>query len=315
MIGFLLRRGVGALSLMVGVTLLSFCLLVYFGPDQTYSLLGKNPSAEQIAALRLQLGLDSGFFERYWHFIGQLFSLDLGYSWSSGERVVPLLLRSASVSLALLLPGFILGHLLALALAMVAARFQGAWPDRLISTVSMAGMSISTVVVIIALQAWLSSSGQTWFPVRGFSADSLGEYLRHVAMPTLALMLVSIGYHVRIYRAVLCREVNQDYVRTARAYGAGTLAIMFRHVLPNSLLPIITRVLFSIPVLLVSGSLLLEAYFGVPGIGKVSFDAITNGDQPVLLAVVTLSGVALVLIQMFADALYRLADPRLRPGG
>ncbi|GJM08659.1 MAG: ABC transporter permease [Lysobacteraceae bacterium] len=310
---YLLKQSLNAVALMIGVTLLSFSLLVYFGPDQTYSLLGKNPTPEQIASVHQQLGYDQNFAERYLDFLKRMLVLDLGYAQSSGEAVSSLLARTSMISLALLLPGFVLGHALALLLSMLSAQYQGRWPDRLISMASMVSMSTSTVVVIIALQWWLSSSGDSgWFPVRGWSTDSVIDYLRHIAMPTLALVLVSVGYHIRIYRAVICEEMGQDYVRTARAFGAGPVVVLFRHVLPNCLLPIITRVVFSVPLLLVSGSLLLESYFGIPGIGKVSFDAITNGDQPVLLAIVTFSGVALVLVQNLADALYRWVDPRLR---
>jgi peptide/nickel transport system permease protein len=150
-----------------------------------------------------------------------------------------------------------------------------------------------------------------WFPVRGWQASSLEAYLHHVTVPSLALVLVTLGYNTRFYRAVIAEELNSDHVRTVIAFGGGPLVVMFRHVLKNSMAPILTRFLFSIPLVVVSGSLLLETYFGIPGVGRTTFDAVTSGDQPVLLAVVTLTAVLFVLVQLTADLLYRVFDPRV----
>jgi peptide/nickel transport system permease protein len=139
----------------------------------------------------------------------------------------------------------------------------------------------------------------------------LSSYLYYVAVPSLALVFVTLGYNTRFYRAVFVEEVGKDHIRTARAYGASPATIMWKHVLKNSMVPVITRFMFSIPLVVVSGSLLIESYFGIPGVGKVTFDAITNGDQPVLKAVVGLTAVAFVLIQVLTDMLYRLFDPRI----
>ena len=117
--------------------------------------------------------------------------------------------------------------------------------------------------------------------------------------------------NTRFYRAVFIEESSREHIRTARAFGASPATLMWRHVLKNSLVPVTTRFLFSIPLVVISGSLLIETYFGIPGIGKVSFDAITSGDQPVLKAVVGLTAVAFVLIQIVAEFIYRLVDPRI----
>lgn len=300
------------LSLVLGVTFISFLLMVWFGPDQTYNLIGKNATAEQIAAVRHQLGYDQPFLQRYAAYLAELFTLDLGASNSSGEPVSRILSRTVPVTLALMLPGFVLGNLLGIALGLASAHWRGRWPDRTIAGLSVAGMSISFLIIIIALQVLLSTPyGVDLFPVRGWRMDDLASYLEYVAVPTLALILVTLGYNTRFYRAVFIEEAGKDHIRTARAFGARPATILWKHVLKNSLVPIITRVLFSIPLVVISGSLLLESYFGIPGVGKVTFDAITSGDQPVLKAVVGLTAVAFVLIQVAADALYRLADPRV----
>lgn len=309
---FVLRKLAGAVALLVGVTLVSFVLMVQFGPDQTWTLLGKNPTAAEIAEVRAQLGYDRPFALRYLEYLRELATLDFGNSNATGEPVAALLGRTLPVSLALLAPGFVLGNLLGLLFALIAAWFRGGPIDKAVTTLAVLGMSVSFLVVIIACQlvfgVWLG-----WFPVRGWNVHGVFSYIEYVALPTLASVVVAVGYNTRFFRAVLVDQIDRDHVRTARAFGAGPLAILFHNVLANALVPILTRVLFTIPLIVVSGSLLIESYFGVPGIGKATFDAIVSGDQPVLKAVVGLSGVLFVIVQLAADAVYRWADPRIAP--
>ena len=308
----LLRKGLHGLLLVLGVTFISFVLMVWFGPDQTYTLIGKNATPEQIEEVRSQLGYDQPFLRRYADYLGDLFALNLGASNSSGEQVGSILKRTIPVSLALMLPGFILGNLLGIALGLTAASRRGQWSDRLITGFSVTGMSISFLVIIILAQVLLSTPyGLDLFPVRGWQVVDLSSYLLYVTVPTLSLIFVTLGYNTRFYRAVFVEEAGRDHIKTARAYGASNAEIMWKHVLKNSMVPIITRVLFSIPLVVISGSLLIESYFGIPGVGKVTFDAITNGDQPVLKAVVGLTAVAFVLLQVLSDMLYVLVDPRM----
>ena len=299
------------LLLILGVTFVSFLLMVWFGPDQTYTLIGKNATPGQIEEVRHQLGYDQSFSRRYLAYLTQLFTLDLGASNSSGEQVSSILQRTLPISLALMFPGFIIGNLLGIGLGLTAAFRRGTWSDRLITGLSVTGMSISFLIIIIALQVLLSTPyGLNLFPVRGWRVESLSSYLAYVTVPTLSLILVTLGYNTRFYRAVFVEESSREHIRTARAFGASPLALMWRHVLKNSLVPITTRIMFSIPLVVISGSLLMETYFGIPGIGKVTFDAITSGDQPVLKAVVGLTAVLFVLIQMLTDFIYRIVDPR-----
>ena len=307
-----LRILLHGILLILGVTFISFLLMVWFGPDQTYTLIGKNATAEQIADVRHELGYDQPFLKRYADFLVDLVTLDLGASNASGEPVSQMLVRTVPVTLALMLPGFVLGNLLGIALGLKSAQRQGQWSDRLISVLSVTGMSISFLIIIIALQILLSTPyGLNLFPVRGWQVDDLPSYLRYVTVPTLALLLVTVGYNTRFYRSVFIDELRKDHIRTARAFGAPPFVILWKHVLKNGLVPIITRILFSIPLVVISGSLLIETYFGIPGVGKVTFEAITNGDQPVLKAVVALTAVAFVIIQVVADLLYRRVDPRI----
>jgi len=309
---YALRKLVTGIPLILGVTLISFLLMVYFGPDKSYELAGKNATAEQIAEIRHQLGYDRPFLVRYWEYLKELATFDFGYSDSTGERVSAILARTIPISLALILPGFVIGNLAGVALALLAAYHRGKWLDKLIMGGSVVGMSISFLIVIIAFQIIFSSNyGLGWFPVRGWNVYDFGDYLRYVTVPTLATVFVALGYNTRFYRAVLVEEMERDHVRTARAYGTPPAELLFKHVLKNALIPIITRIMFSIPLVVISGALLIESYFGIPGVGLVTYDAITTGDQPVLKAVVGLTAVLFVVVLILNDIFYKLVDPRV----
>lgn len=307
-----IRKLIAGIPLIIGVTLISFLLIVYFGPDQTYSLLGKNPSAEEIAELRSQLGYDQPFITRYLQYLREIVTLDFGSSQASDEKVSSILARTIPVSLALSLPGFILGNVLGVLLALVAAYNRGRWLDKFIMGFAAVGMSISFLIVIIGFQILLSSSeGLDLFPVRGWDTSTPLQYLRYVTVPTLATVFVALGYNTRFYRAVIVEEMTRDHVRTARAFGIPQAQLFYKNILKNSMVPIVTRVVFSIPLIVISGSLLLESYFGIPGIGYVTYDAIVTGDQPVLKAVVALTAVLFVVAQLLTDIAYRIVDPRV----
>jgi len=306
------RRLLYGIPLLLGVTFISFLLMVYFGPDKTWELLGKNPTAEQIEEVRHVLGYDRPFLLRYGDYLRELVTLDLGLSDSNGEPVSTILLRTLPISIALVLPGFVLGNLLGLALGLLAAWYRGKWLDKLVMSASVVGMSVSFLVIIIGLQILLCTPyGLNLFPVRGWQVHDPGSYIYYVTVPTLALVLVTLGYNTRFYRAIMADEIERDHIRTLTAYGAAPAEVLFKHVLKNSLIPVLTRIMFSVPFVVISGSLLLESYFGIPGIGLVTFNAITSGDQPILKAVVGLTGVLFVLALTINDLLYSVVDPRV----
>lgn len=309
---YTLRKLIAGIPLILGVTLISFLLIVYFGPDKTYELLGKNPTAEEIAEIRAQLGYDKNFAQRYLEFVREIVTFDFGNSESTDEKVSSILARTIPVSIALAIPGFLLGNLLGVMLALFAAYYRGTWIDKFIMAFAAVGMSISYLIAIIAFQILLSSSeGLDLFPVRGWDTSTPIEYLRYVTVPTLATVFVALGYNTRFYRAVIVEEMSRDHVRTARAFGVPPARLFYRNILKNSMIPIVTRVVFSIPLIIISGSLLLENYFGIPGIGKASYDAIISGDQPVMKAVVALTAILFVFAQLLTDICYRLVDPRV----
>lgn len=311
-LGYGLRKIFYGIPLVLGVTFISFVLMVYFGPDKTYDLLGKNPTAEEIANIRHQLGYDRPFMIQYGEYVASLLTLDFGNSDSSGERVSSIFGRAIPVTLALEIPGFILGNLLAMMIALFAAWYRGRWQDRLVMLTAVTGMSISFVIVIIGFQVlFCSGFGLNLFPVQGWNAESVGQYVYYAVVPTAATVFVALGYNTRFYRAVFVEEMEREYVRTARAFGASPTELLFKYVLKNSLVPIITRIMFSIPYVVIGGSLLIESYFGIPGIGQVAYKAITSGDQPVLKALVGATAVLYVVALTATDIFYRWVDPRI----
>ena len=311
---FCLRKLIAGIPLILGVTFISFLLLVYFGPAPIFAIYGDTTglTEEQIEHKREELGLDRPFLERYGLYLKELATLDFGDSWKRGQPVGHLLADAIPISLAVVLPGFVLGNLLGLVLALVAARHRGGWIDKAIMGASVFGMSVSFLIVVIAFQIiFCSSYGLDWFPTRGWNMDTFPDYLEHVTVPTLATIFVALGYNTRFYRAVLVEELTRDHVRTARAFGASPTVVLYKHVLKNSLIPIITRIMFSIPLVVVSGSLIIESYFGIPGVGKITYDAIFNADQPIMKAVVGLTAVLFVFVLLINDVLYRVVDPRV----
>lgn len=315
---FTLRKLVGGIPLILGVTFVAFLLMIYFGPDLTYEKLGKNPTALEIEEVRHELGYDQIFIKRYSAYLKELITFDFGHSQITDKKVSTILHETMPVSLHLIIPGFILGNIIAIALALFAAYHRGSWIDKLIMTGSVIGMSISFLIVIIFFQLFFCSSyGLDIFPVRGWEVyDPDGsiiwsQYIKYVTVPTLATVFVALGYNTRFYRAVLVEEMTKDHVRTAKAFGHTPALLLFKGVLKNAMVPIITRIMFSIPLVVVSGSLLIESYFGIPGVGKITFDAILAGDQNILKAIVGLTAVLFVVVLLFTDILYRVFDPRV----
>ncbi|MBN2234889.1 MAG: ABC transporter permease [Opitutales bacterium] len=309
---FAFRKILYAIPLLFGVTLISFLLMVYFGPDLTYSLIGKNPTSEQIVEVRTQLGYDQPFFIRYGMFLKEIVTFDFGNSLSTGERVSSILLRTVPVSFAVALPGFVISELLALALALIAANNRGGFVDKGIMVFAVVGMSISFLIVVIIFQiVFCSVYGLNLFPVQGWVVSNVADYIHYVAVPTMVIVFVGLGYNTRFFRAVIVEELNRDYVRTARAYGVSRFRILSAHILKNAMIPISTRVIISLPFVVIAGNLVIERYFNIPGVGLITYNAITTGDLPIVKAVVTSTAILYVIALVFTDIVYRMIDPRV----
>ena len=230
--------------------------------------------------------------------------LDFGKTLTTREPISKILLRGVWPSLCLMIPIFLGELMTGVALALVAAAFKDTWIDRALVIVSVAGMSVSYLVVIIFAQ-WILGYYYNWFPVWGF------ESLAYLALPILVGIVCGIGGNVRFYRTVFVNELRREYLRTAAAKGLSPFRIYGKHLLRNAAIQIITRASAALPFLF-TGSLLLESFFGIPGLGFAGVDALYNSDLQLLKALVVVSALLFVVMNLLADLAYAWADPRIR---
>jgi peptide/nickel transport system permease protein len=307
---YILRRLGQMIPTMLGVILLIFFLFSWVGGDPAYILAGKMPNPEQIANIRAQLGIDQPYYVQLWIFIKQILTFDFGMSWSTGESVSHVILTRLGPSLTLLIPLTIIQTFFAIGLSLMVAFVRGSLTDRMVMVACTVGMSISILVYIIVFQYWFAYKLNI-FPVQGWG-ESLGENLLHYSLlPILIMLVVSIAPSLRLYRTFVLDEINQDYVRTARAKGLGEPRILWVHVLRNAAIPIITDVMSSLPALLI-GAFLIERFFGIPGIGREVILAVERSDFPVIKAITVYVAAATMLFNLLADLMYQAVDPRVQ---
>ena len=310
MFAYILRRLWQMLPTMAGVVLLVFLLFNWVGGDPAYILAGKMANIEEIASIRRQLGTDQPYYVQLWIFVKQIVTFDFGNAWSTGESVSHILATRIGPSLTVLVPLTILETFFGVALALAIAFVRGSLTDRAVMIACTVGMSISILVYISVFQYQLAYKFG-WFPVQGWG-DSFGEnLLRYATLPILIGLAVSIAPTLRLYRSFVLDEVNQDYVRTARAKGLPERRIMWVHVLRNAAIPIITHVMSNLPALLI-GAFLLERFFGIPGIGREVILAVERSDFPVIKAVTVYVAAATMIFNLLTDLLYQAVDPRVQ---
>jgi len=298
------------LPTMLGVIVLVFVLFNWVGGDPAYILAGKMSNPEQIANIRKQLGIDQPMYVQLWIFIKQIVTFNFGTSWSTGESVAHIIMSRLGPSLTVLIPLTILQTLLAVALALGIAFVRGSLTDRAVMIACTVGLSISILVYIIVFQYWFAYK-LGLFPVQGWG-DSFSENLfRYSLLPILIGLTVSIAPDLRLFRTFVLDEVNQDYVRTARAKGLSERRIVWVHVLRNASIPIITHVMSNLPYLLI-GAFLLERFFSIPGIGREVILAVERSDFPVIKAVTVYVAAATMIFNLLTDLMYQAVDPRVQ---
>jgi peptide/nickel transport system permease protein len=307
---FILRRLWQMLPTMLGVVLLVFLLFNWVGGDPAYILAGKMSSPEAIANIRRQLGVDEPYYVQLGIFLKQIVTFDFGQSWATGEPVGRIIATRLGPSLTVLVPMTVLETLIGVALALSVAFVRGSLTDRAVMVACTVGMSVSILVYIIVFQYGLAYR-LGLFPVQGWGDNFADNLLRYAPLPILIGLAVSIAPTLRLYRSFVLDEVNQDYVRTARAKGLPERRVLWVHVLRNAAIPIITHVMANLPALLI-GAFLLERFFGIPGIGREVILAVERSDFPVIKAVTVYVAAATMVFNLLADLLYRAVDPRVQ---
>ncbi|MCM0604593.1 MAG: ABC transporter permease [Xanthomonadaceae bacterium] len=308
MFAYILKRILYTIPILFGVSLIVFVLFHLVGGDPTYQMVGKHSKAEQIAQLRHELGLDQSLPMQYLHYVKQIVTFDYGRSYATKQPIGEMISRGAGPSLILAIPAFIITTIAALLIALVSAYYRGRFIDKFVLISCVIGMSAPSLAYILFGQYVLAYKFGI-FPISGFEAG-FPEALSYVAMPAFIWLVVSMGADVRFFRNAILEETNQDYVRTARSKGLEEKVVYFKHVLKNSMIPIVTYVVIEIPFLLL-GAFLLESFFGIPGLGSMTIDAINSSDFPVLKAMTTVNSILFILGTLATDILYTLVDPRV----
>ena len=309
MFAYLVRRIWQIIPTLLGVILLVFFLFSAVGGDPAQQLTGLISSPAQIAAIRRELGLDLPWWRQLWIFVVQVATFDFGNSWATNESVGHIFLTRLPATLTIMVPVLVLETGLGIVLALAVAAVRGSLTDRIIMIVCTVAVSISFLVYIIVFQ-WLFAFQLGWFPVQGWSGSTLVNLAKYAPLPVMLAVFVSVAPQLRLYRSFLLEEVGQDYVRTARAKGLSERVVMLKHVLRNALIPILTNIAVQVPTLFV-GSFLLEVFFSIPGLGREVITAVNRSDFPVIKAATVYLAILTMLVNLGADVLYKVVDPRV----
>jgi len=272
-------------------------------------MLGKHASVQQMEELRRELGLDRPWFIQYLDIVKSAFTFDFGRSWSTKQEILSMIKQGAIPSLTLSLPAFFLSFVISISISLFVAFYRGKFLDKLAVFGCVSMMSISSLAYILFGQ-WFFGYKLGLFEISGYEYG-FPNFVPYVILPAIIWIILGLGPDVRFYRTILLDEIYQDYVRTARAKGLNEKLILFKHVLKNAMIPIITYLIIAIPFLIL-GALLLESFFSIPGLGAMTLNAVNASDFPVIKAMTILTSVAYIIFSVITDICYTLVDPRVR---
>ena len=310
MLSYTLRRLWQFVPTLAGVVLLVFFLFNWVGGDPAYLLAGKISNPATIENIRKQLGVDQPYWVQLWIFVKQILSGDFGASWNTNESVSHIFRTRLGPSLTVLVPLLLISTLLSMAAAMLVAYVRGSLTDRAVMVACTVAQSVSILVYILVFQYVLAYL-LGWFPVQGWGVTFMDNLFRYAMLAIIVGVAVSLAPDIRLYRTFFLDEINQDYVRTARAKGLSEGRIMWVHVLRNAAIPVVTNILLQLPGLL-AGAFLIERFFGIPGIGREVILAVERSDFPIIKAVTVYVAVATMVVNLAADLLYKAIDPRVQ---
>ena len=312
MIKTIIKRLLLLILTVILVTVLAFLAFSILPGDPTDAILGLNATEEQVAALRLELGLDLPIHIRYWNWISAFVTGDFGTSYNFKMPVAELIAPKVGVTLTLAAMAFVMILIISLPLGILAARYKGGWLDKVLTILNQVTMSIPNFVVGIVLML-IFGYILSWFAPGGFTYpdEGLGKYLWFMFFPALAVALPKSAMTVKMLRGSVLSEEGADYIRTARSKGDTRTSILWRHVLRNAMIPVVTFLATTIAEI-VAGSIVVEKVFAIPGMGSLLISSIGNQDYPVVQAIIVIVAAVVVLCNFLADALYRVMDPRIK---
>lgn len=312
MYAFLARRLVSTIPVLLVVAVLVFLMLRLTPGDPAAVLAGDAASADQIARIRTNLGLDRSIPEQFAIWFGHLLTGDLGESYYYKMKVTTLIGQRIEPTLSLAALTIVIAVLIAVPLGVLAAWRFGGWFDRALMGFSVLGFSVP-VFVLAYMLIWLVSLKLGWLPVQGYRrlADGLGPYLTHLILPSITLSVIYIALIARVTRASVLETLGEDYIRTARAKGLAESKVLVRHALANAAVPIATVIGIGIA-LLIGGVVVTESVYAIPGLGRLTVDAVLARDFPTIQGVILLFSLVYVGINLLVDLSYVFFDPRIR---
>jgi peptide/nickel transport system permease protein len=312
MFPFLARRVLAAVPVLFVVSLFVFLLLRLAPGDPATLLAGDSAGIEQIARVRESLGLDRSLAQQYAIWVSHLAAGDLGLSYYYNTTVSSLIVYRLEPTLSLAALTTLAAVMLAVPLGTLAAWRAGGWLDRALMGFSVLGLSVP-VFALAYLLVWLFALRLGWLPVQGYRrlADGVGAWALHLALPALTLSVVYAALIARVTRASVLETLGEDYVRTARAKGLSEASVLLRHALRNAAAPIVTVVGVGVG-MLIAGVVVTESVYAIPGLGRLTVDAVLARDFPTIQGLILFFSAVYVVVNLLVDLSYAILDPRIR---
>ena len=312
MFAYIVRRILATIPVMAVVAIFVFALLYLSPGDPAAIIAGDTATVEDIVRIRAKLGLDEPVYIQFGSWVWRLLQGDLGISIFTNLPVSKLIEQRLEPTVALTITTLIISVLAAIPMGVLAAWKAGSWIDRVVMVFAVLGFSVP-VFVVGYLLAYVFALELDWLPVQGYTqiSEGLWPWFENLILPALALGCVYIALIARITRASMLEVLQQDFIRTARAKGVGQTRILFVHALKNAAVPIVTVIGIGVA-LLIGGAVVTETVFAIPGIGRLTVDAILRRDYPVIQGVVLMFSFLYVLVNLLIDLLYTVLDPRIR---
>jgi peptide/nickel transport system permease protein len=300
---FLVRRISHSLVILLGVTFITYALLYLLPADPVQQIAGRNATPEMLANIRHQLGLDQPFWLQYLHYLAKLLHGDLGHSYVERTDVSLLLLSRLTPSLQLMVCGIACEIVIGLTLGVLSALRRGSPIDKSLMMFSFVGVSAPQFIAAM-LMLYVFAIKLGWLPIGGYGG------LEHLVLPALTLGVLGSGWYSRMMRSSMIEVLHQDFIRTARAKGLTRWRVIFCHMLPNAVMPIIPMVGMDIGYFM-GGLVVVESVFGWPGVGQLTWQAIQQVDTPIIVGMTTLSALAILFGNLVADLVTPFIDPRI----
>jgi peptide/nickel transport system permease protein len=301
---YLAQRIFQTMLILLGIAAITFLLLYMVPADPAVQIAGRSATAQTVANIRRELGLDQPLLAQFLRYLGGLLHGDLGRSYAQKTDVMTLILSRLPATITLMIAGIAAELAIGVTLGVIAAVRRNSFLDRAVMIASFTTISAPQfLVALLLLYVFAATLGL--FPMSGFGSPA------HVVLPALTLGILGAGWYARIVRSTMIDVLNQDYVRTAKAKGVAPVRVVLRHALPNALLPVIAMIGIDIGQFM-AGLVVVEAVFGWPGIGQLAWQAIQQVDIPIIMGVTLVSALAIVLGNLLADLIAPFIDPRIR---